>query len=246
MNTITRPGRPPWCPVSSEQGAADRDNPGHVRLITLPSANSFDGRDHVMPAAAFELHITAIANSAARDHPGFIPDESLCTLTGKDLHSPGADPASLAEELCTAEMWERADGGYRILDVRAVQACMDHVRELREKDKRAPAREPGHHAATNSPRPERRGRPAGEAAVTGRTRLGERIGQAAAASFRCAACGEMAAVVKVTRAGTTVDMGPPLGRQAYDRDAIIVDYFLGTAGPVSSPMPQPRFTTAGA
>jgi len=38
----------------------------------------------------------------------------------------------------------------------------------------------------------------------------------------------MAAVVKVARAGTTVDVGPPLGRQAYDRDAIVVDYFLGT------------------
>jgi len=32
--------------------------------------------------------------------------------------------------------------------------------------------------------------------VTG-TRFGERIGQAAAASFRCAACGEMIGVIKV-------------------------------------------------
>ena len=65
--------------------------------------------------------------------------------------------------------------------------------------------------------------------VTGITRFGQRIGQAAAASFRCAACGEMAGVVKVARAGTTVDMGPPLGQGTYDRDAIILDYFLGTA-----------------
>ena len=40
----------------------------------------------------------------------------------------------------------------------------------------------------------------------------------------------MAAVVKVARAETTIDMGPPLGRETYDRDAIILDYFLGTAG----------------
>jgi predicted RNA-binding Zn-ribbon protein involved in translation (DUF1610 family) len=66
--------------------------------------------------------------------------------------------------------------------------------------------------------------------VTGATRFGARIGQGAAASFRCAACGDIAAVVKVARAGTTVDMGPPLGRIPYDRDAIVVDYFLGTAG----------------
>jgi hypothetical protein len=66
-------------------------------------------------------------------------------------------------------------------------------------------------------------------AVTGITRFGERIGQAAAASFRCAVCGEMAGVVKVARAGTSVDMGPPLGRETYDHDAVIIDYFLGTA-----------------
>jgi predicted RNA-binding Zn-ribbon protein involved in translation (DUF1610 family) len=80
------------------------------------------------------------------------------------------------------------------------------VRELREKGNRA-----------------------GQAAVPGMSRFGERIGRAAAASFRCAACGEMAAVVKVARAGTTVDMGPPLGRETYERDAVVVDYFFGTA-----------------
>jgi hypothetical protein len=84
------------------------------------------------------------------------------------------------------------------------------------------------------------------------TRFGEQIGHAAAASFRCAACGEMAGVVTVARAGTTVDMGPPLGRQTYDRDALVVDYFLGTASKfadaatldavqevLSSPAPDP-------
>ena len=57
--------------------------------------------------------------------------------------------------------------------------------------------------------------------MTGITRFGERIGQGAAASFRCAACGEMAGVVKVARAGVTV-------QETYDRDSIVVDYFLGT------------------
>lgn len=39
----------------------------------------------------------------------------------------------------------------------------------------------------------------------------------------------MAGVVKVASAGVTVDMGPPLGKETCDRDAIILDYFLGTA-----------------
>jgi hypothetical protein len=46
-------------------------------------------------------------------------------------------------------------------------------------------------------------------------------------SFRCAACGEMAAVVRLVRAGTPVDMGPPMGEETYDRDGV-VDYWLGT------------------
>jgi hypothetical protein len=50
-----------------------------------------------------------------------------------------------------------------------------------------------------------------------------------ATSFRCAACGEMAAVVRAVPAGFPADMGPPLGRQAQSRDGIVVDYFGGTA-----------------
>jgi hypothetical protein len=59
------------------------------------------------------------------------------------------------------------------------------------------------------------------------TRFGERTGQGAV-GFRCAACGEMAAVVKVARSGAGADVGPPLGCETYDRDGIVVDYFLGT------------------
>jgi hypothetical protein len=51
--------------------------------------------------------------------------------------------------------------------------------------------------------------------LTGVTRFGERTGRGAA-SFRCAACGEMAAVVKVAQSGASAD-------------GIVVDYFLGTA-----------------
>lgn len=49
-----------------------------------------------------------------------------------------------------------------------------------------------------------------------------------AVSFRCAACGEVAAVVRIVPASGRADLGPPLGRQAQDRDGIVVDYFGGT------------------
>lgn len=180
----TRPPLP--APMTSDHSAADREDPDNAKMI-LRAANSFDGHDHEMSAAAFDLHIMAIAHATANDRPGFVPDWSLRSLTGEALRSLGAEPATLAAELCTAGMWERSGGGYRILDGRAVRLCMEHVRERREHDKRAPAREPWQHAA-NRGAPGPGGREAGQVAVTGTTRLGERIGQAAAASFRCAAC----------------------------------------------------------
>ncbi len=58
--------------------------------------------------------------------------------------------------------------------------------------------------------------------------LGQHCGQDTA-SFRCAACGEIAAVVRAVPAGCPADMGPPLGPQSESRDGIVVDYFGGTA-----------------
>jgi hypothetical protein len=131
--------------VSSDESTGDRDRPDRGRVKILRAADAFDRRDHVMSAAAYQLHVKAMASSAALDHPGFVPDELLPSFTGEDLHSPGADPVILATELCTADMWRRTDGGYRVLDWPAVQACIDHVRELRTVDKRAPARKREHH-----------------------------------------------------------------------------------------------------
>jgi hypothetical protein len=42
-------------------------------------------------------------------------------------------------------------------------------------------------------------------------------------------CGEVAGVVRVARAGTTVNMGPPLGNETPAQDGLVLDYFLGTA-----------------
>ena len=62
--------------------------------------------------------------------------------------------------------------------------------------------------------------------------MADRFGRVAgpdAASFRCAGCGEIAAVVRVVPAGAAADMGPPLGRQSQSRAGVVVDYFDGTA-----------------
>ena len=44
-------------------------------------------------------------------------------------------------------------------------------------------------------------------------RFGDRIERGPAASFRCARYGEVAGVVRVARAETTVKMGPALGNE---------------------------------
>jgi hypothetical protein len=127
--------------MTGDAGPGDRDGPDHARLKILRAADAFDRRDHVMTAAAYQLHVSATAQAAARDHPGFVPDDYLAHPAGQDRGSPGADPATLAVELCTAGMWQRADGGYRVLDWPAVHASIGHARELRAVDRRTSVRE---------------------------------------------------------------------------------------------------------
>ena len=169
-----------------------------------------------MSPAAEELRILATAVSAVRGRPGFVPDGYLAGLAGDELGHPGADPAVLAAELCAAGIWERAAGGYRVLDEEMVQVCIDRVRELKETD------------AWLAGLP---GRARSEPAVgaAGTTRFGDRIGQGQGASFRCGECGEIAGVVRVARATGTAGQEPPSGREPGTGDGLVLDYFLGTA-----------------
>jgi hypothetical protein len=123
---------PALVPMSSDAGAGNRNDPDDARPIILRAADAFDSRDHLMTEAACKLHVWGTADSAARNRPGFVPDGYVGSLTGEDLEIPGAEPAILAAELCTAGIWERVDGGYRVLDWHVVQMCVDHVPELRE------------------------------------------------------------------------------------------------------------------
>jgi hypothetical protein len=135
-----------------------------------------------------------------------VPDGYLAGLAGGELGDPGADPAALAAELCRAGIWERVAGGYRSLDEESVQVCVDRVRELREDDAWLAGLPGGAH-----------GEPATGAAGT--TRLGDRVPNRAAASFRCGKCGEVAGVVRVARAG---------GEPSPGRDGLVLEYFLAT------------------
>jgi hypothetical protein len=86
------------------------------------SGETFDAREQVKSEAAYELHCRATADSAIDDHPGFVPDTYLDGL--------GTGTAVLAAELCSAGIWERAEGGYLILDRDAIGRCQDLARQL--------------------------------------------------------------------------------------------------------------------
>lgn len=83
--------------------------------------------------AAWDLQYHATAHSAVYGHPGFIPDQYLAAR--------GSETTITAAELCAAGLWERVDGGYRVLDQDAVDMCVTRVRELREQDERKHAAE---------------------------------------------------------------------------------------------------------
>jgi hypothetical protein len=64
-----------------------------------------------MSRPAYDLQVLATSHSASCGHPGFVPDDYLEHLDGLAIET-----TITAAELCTIGMWERIDGGYRVLD----------------------------------------------------------------------------------------------------------------------------------
>ena len=126
--------------MSSDE-AADEEDRGQVSFILMRASETFDGQDRVMSRAAYDLQVLATSHSAFCGHPGFVPDDYLEHLDGL-----GVETTTTAAELCTCGMWERVDGGYRVLDWEAVEVCLDSVRQRRGEDPHALAWERGHEA----------------------------------------------------------------------------------------------------
>lgn len=120
--------------MSCDEDADDAEDLEHVSFILMRADNTFDGQDRVMSRAAWDLQCLATAHSALCGHPGFVPDEYLAALS--------TETTVTAAELCTAGMWERVGGGYRVLDGEAVEVCVDRVRQIRGEDPQALVWEP--------------------------------------------------------------------------------------------------------
>ena len=85
-----------------------------------------------MSRAAYELQALATGHSASCGHPGFVPDDYLEHLDGLAIET-----TTTAVELCTIGMWERVNGGYRVLDWEAVEICLDQIRRITGEDPQA-------------------------------------------------------------------------------------------------------------
>ena len=181
--------------MSSGGPADDAEDPADARSGARAGQSS-GARERVTSGAAWELHCWATANSAVDDHPGFVPDAYLAGL--------GAGTAALAAELCSAGVWERAGGGYRILDRDAVGRCQDLARLLSGEAARVRARIRARDHA--------------------RAQLMPEMAQAMVVTPPCAACGAPATRIELVAPGQ-------LPAQWEHWPAIARDSFLRCRGP---------------
>ena len=118
--------------MSRGEPAGDGADRGRARFIRMPAGETFDGQERVMSRGAYDLQVQATAHSASCGHPGFVPDDYLEHLDGLSVET-----TITAAELCTIGMWERVDGGHRVLDWEAVEVCLDQVRQRNGGDPQA-------------------------------------------------------------------------------------------------------------
>jgi hypothetical protein len=97
------------------------------------ASESPDAQQRIMSWSAYDLQVRATAHSATSGQPGFVPHDYL-----EHLDDLGIQATLTAGELCTVGLWERAGGGYRILDL---------VRQRMDENPRALAGEREHQAS---------------------------------------------------------------------------------------------------
>ena len=126
--------------------ADDDEDLEHPRFIRMRAEDTFDGHERVFTRAAYDLQVEATAHTARCGHPGYVPDDYLEHLDGL-----GIETTITAAELCAIGTWERAGGGYRVLDWEAVEICLDLVRQDTGEDPRALAWDREHEARMATP-----------------------------------------------------------------------------------------------
>jgi hypothetical protein len=87
--------------------------------------------DTLVSRTALRLHVYAVLASIEADHAGFVTDGYLDAVT--------VETSVDALELCTAGLWTRIDGGYRVLDSEVLRMASEVHRQLEELSARCRA-----------------------------------------------------------------------------------------------------------
>ena len=135
---VRRHRRPPperRTSMNGEEPSGDDEDLEPVPFIFMAAGETFDGQERMFSRAAYNLQVLATGHSAPCGHPGFAPDDYLEHLDGL-----GIETTITAAELCALGTWERAGGGYRVLDREAVKYALDQVRQDNGEDPRSPHR----------------------------------------------------------------------------------------------------------
>jgi hypothetical protein len=101
--------------------ADDSGNAVFVRFGGQPAPHHVNG---LVSRAALRLHAYAILASIENGNPGFVSDSYL--------DSVAVETSLAAIELCTAGLWERAEGGYEVLETETFRVASEVHRQLEE------------------------------------------------------------------------------------------------------------------
>jgi hypothetical protein len=100
----------------------DPEDDDHRTFFRLQGSHTAEGGEPVVSRAAFMLHSHAIVNSAQEGHPGYVSDDYLNAIS--------AETTVTAAELCAAQMWQRVDSGYELLDREIVDLAVEQLRKM--------------------------------------------------------------------------------------------------------------------
>jgi hypothetical protein len=100
------------------------DEAGYTVFVRFGGQRGSHPGERVVSRAALRLHVYAILASIEAGRPGLVTDEYLNAVT--------VETSLAALELCTAGLWSRCDGGYRVLDSETDRVANEVHRQLED------------------------------------------------------------------------------------------------------------------
>lgn len=99
------------------------DDSGYAVFVRFGGQGSLRDKG-LVSRAALRLHVYAILASIENGNPGFVSDGYLDAVA--------VDTSLAAIELCTAGLWERAEGGYDVVESETFRVASEVHRQLED------------------------------------------------------------------------------------------------------------------